>query len=146
MTDSGKQSDAMTVSRPNFWMTFLALAIALGIAFAFYDRAGDKHVWLFGLVLLFFLLMPARFVEIDAGAREFVFRRRFVFDALFGRFERRETLPFAEIDGLAPDYDSESGHVLRIVLKSGESRRVEGVSPARIEEIKGIVFSHPPRG
>jgi hypothetical protein len=146
MTISAKQSGAMTVSRPNFWLTFLAFAIALGIAFAFYDRSSDKHVWVFGLVLLFFLLMPARFVDIDAGAREFVFRRRFVFDAPFGRFERRETLPFADIDSLAPDYDSESGHALRIVLKSGERRKVDGVSPKLVEEVRGIVFPEPPKG
>lgn len=143
MTFSREQPGPITISRPNFLMAFVALAIVLGIAFAFYDRSSDKHLWLFGLVFLFLLLMPVRYVELDPRSRQFVFRRRFVFDAPFGRFERQEAIPFETIERLAADYDSESGHAARIVLKSGESRRIEGVSPERLKWLESVVFGDP---
>jgi hypothetical protein len=143
MTFSKEQPGPLTISRPNFAMAFVALAIVLGIAFAFYDRASDKHLWPFGLVFLFLLLMPARYVEIDPRARQFVFRRRFVFDAPFGRFEKREAIPFQQIERIASDYDSESGHAARIILKSGEGRRIEGISPERLKWLESVVFADP---
>lgn len=145
MTISRSQTGLMTVSKPSFVLAFLVLVVQIGVAFAFHDKANGKYVWAFGLVFLFVLLMPATFVELDPQARQFILRRRFVFDAPFGFFERREIIPFADIDRFALDYDSETGHAMRIILKSGKSRIINGVSRARLEQIERIVFDRPAR-